>query len=287
MYHENAAGKNVVFFRISSTFLVATLIAILSFSHENSEAAFAGTTTNSSNTFATNNNFALAYKNNIIADSPFFYYRLNEAMNSTVATDSSGNNRNGSYSSKGISYRATGALTRDSTDTAVTLNGSTGFISTASSATGPQSITTEIWFKTTSVSGGKLIGFGAGTSASSAIVDRVLYMTNAGKVVFGIDTATKSVIQTPLSYNDGKWHMAVATLSGLNASLYIDGQLITSGTASTSPTTASGFWVIGGNTFSGWVNQPTSSFFAGSVDEVAVYTKALTAAQIAVDYGSA
>lgn len=282
---RSRTSKRKSLFRFSSLTLTSAFIVVLSVSVASSAAGFSGASVNSGNNFKTTADFSAAYKNNILADTPFAYYRLSEASGRNVA-DSSGNDNAARFSNMGITLGATGALTRDTSNKAVTLNGSQGTITSSRSVAGPQSLTTQIWFKTSSTSGGKLIGFSTG-AANSAIVDRVLYMTNAGKVVFGIDTATKKAIQSPLSYNDGKWHMATATLSGGNASLYIDGKLISSTTVTIAPTIAIGFWIAGGASFSGWVNQPTSSFFSGSLDEIVIYTKALTAAQIAADFGAA
>lgn len=265
--------------------LVSSMLMILSLVFAGSAAVFFGTSANSGHNFQTASDFSVAYKNGVIADSPFAYYRLNEASGTTV-TDFSNNARSAKYSTKGITYSAPTALTRDTADKSITLNGSQGTITGSTATAGPQALSLEIWFKTTTTTGGKLIGFNAGT-ATSTTADRVLYMTNTGKIMFGIDTATAKTIQTPLSYNDGKWHMAVATLSGMNASLYIDGALVSSGTTTSAPTTASGYWVAGGVTFTGWLNQPTSSFFSGSLDEIAIYTYALTSAQISADYGAA
>jgi hypothetical protein len=41
-----------------------------------------------------------------------------------------------------------------------------------------------------------------------------------------------------------------------------------------------GFWRVGGDTVAGWPYQPSSFFFNGSIDEVAVYPTALSAAQV-------
>lgn len=271
--------------RFSSAALTSGFIVAFSVLFASSAAGFSDTSLNSGQNFKTTADFADAYRYNVMADSPFAYYRFNEISGVNIR-DSSGNSRGAKYSGTGTPVRVKGALTRGVTDDGVTLNEAQGRITSSDMTAGPQSFTTQIWFKTTSVNGGKLIGFGTGDD-NSTTVDRVLYMANSGKVVFGIDTATKKTIQTPLAYNDGKWHMAVATLSGLKASLYIDGNLVSSGTTTSVPSTATGFWSIGGGNFTGWANQPTSSFFAGSVDEVAIYTKALTASQIAADFGAA
>ena len=50
----------------------------------------------------------------------------------------------------------------------------------------PQIYSIEIWFKSTSTQGGKLIGFGNSQTGNSATTDRHVYMQNDGKLVFGI-----------------------------------------------------------------------------------------------------
>ncbi|MCU1658073.1 MAG: hypothetical protein JWO57_2729, partial [Pseudonocardiales bacterium] len=48
-----------------------------------------------------------------------------------------------------------------------------------------------------------------------------------------------------------------------------------------------GYWRIGGDNVSGWPSAPTSNYFAGGLDEAAVYASELTAAQIAAHYNAA
>lgn len=282
---RTAIRKRWKIIRIASLCVTYSLVLLVTVATASSAASFSGTTANAKNAFSSTADFISAYKNRILADSPSLYYRLNELSGRTVI-DSSASAVNGQYSNSGVSYNAPGALTRDTANKAVTLNGTTGVITSGSSTAGRQTLSTQIWFKTTTNRGGKLIGFAAGNMNSTG-VDRVIYMSSDGKVFFGIDAATKKTISTPNSYNDGKWHRVTATLSGANASLYIDGKLVSTGTTANLPTTASGYWKMGGGTFSGWASQPTSSFFAGSLDEPAIYPTALTASQIAADYSVA
>lgn len=260
-----------------------------------SAANFSGTTSNSGNMFATATSFSMSYKDAILANSPYAYYQLNDS--SGIAVDSSGNNRNAKYSSTDVTNNVPGVLIKEPSNSAVALNekqgsgqtdgkgtGAQGSIINDALTPGPQSLTLQIWFKTTSQRGGKLIGF---TSSTFAATDRVLYMASNGRVVFGIDSATKTTISTPGSYNDGNWHRATATLSGLDAALYIDGKLVSFGKTTSSPSANNGYWAIGGESFSGWSQQPSISFLSGSIDEVAIYTRSLTANQIASSYNAA
>ncbi len=48
-----------------------------------------------------------------------------------------------------------------------------------------------------------------------------------------------------------------------------------------------GWWRVGGDSLSGWPNDPPSDNFAGSIDEVAVYAHPLTSVQVGDHYAAA
>ncbi|NKF34203.1 LamG domain-containing protein, partial [Pseudomonas sp. BGM005] len=75
----------------------------------------------------------------------------------------------------------------------------------------PAVYSTEAWFKTTTNSGGKIIGFGNGATGNSSSYDRHVYMTDAGRLVFGTWTGQTNTITTDGTYNNGQWHHVVAT----------------------------------------------------------------------------
>ncbi len=35
----------------------------------------------------------------------------------------------------------------------------------------------------------------------------------------------------------------------------------------------SGYWHVGGDNLNGWPNQPSSAYFAGQIDETAIYRR--------------
>ncbi|MCZ2403438.1 hypothetical protein IV498_09645 [Paenarthrobacter sp. Z7-10] len=74
--------------------------------------------------------------------------------------------------------------------------------------TNPTVITLEIWFKTT-VAGGKLIDFDNTQTGLSASYDRHLYMTDTGRIVFGVYPGAAKTIAGPLAYNDGAWQSSI------------------------------------------------------------------------------
>ncbi|HEY0870528.1 MAG TPA: LamG domain-containing protein, partial [Acidothermaceae bacterium] len=216
------------------------------------------------------------YGSTIYDAAPNFYWRLDETSG-TVAHDVTPNGNNGNYTG-GVTFGTPGAIT-GTTDTAVTLNGTNGLISTTAAVPGPTVYSEELWFKTNTTTGGKLIGFGSAATGSSGSYDRMVYMLNNGELTFGAYTGTTNTITSSASYNDGKWHQMVATEASDGMKLYVDGALVASGT-NTGSQSYNGYWRVGGDNIASWPNQPTSSYFAGSVDEAAIYPNELSAAQV-------
>jgi len=142
-----------------------------------------------------------------------------------------------------------------------------------------------IWFKTTSLAGGKLLGFGSGQSADSSNYDRHLYMLNDGRLNFGIfQNNTARVITSPASYRDGKWHQAVVTSDAAGAALYVDGVRVAFDANLIKGQAYWGYYHVGGDNLGGWPSRPTSNNFAGDLDEFAVYSYALSSAQVSSQY---
>ena len=88
---------------------------------------------------------------------------------------------------------------------------------------GPQSFSAEAWFKTTTRSGGKIIGFGSVNTNNSSSSDRHVYMSNSGQLSFGANANGFRTVTSPTSYNDGKWHHVVGVLGSTGMRLYVDG----------------------------------------------------------------
>ena len=62
---------------------------------------------------------------------------------------------------------------------------SSGYLNATNNLKVGQQYSTELWFKTTTSSGGKLIGFGNSATGSSSTYDRHVYMRNDGRLVYG------------------------------------------------------------------------------------------------------
>lgn len=212
-----------------------------------------------------------AYGAAVYDAAPDLYWRLDETTG-TLAADATPNGATGVYSgdvTRGV--EPGGASPR-----AVTFDGTSGAVASTQSVANPRVYSQELWFRTTTTVGGKLIGFGSAQTGTSGGYDRHVYMTDAGRLVFGTWTGTANTIESPAAYNDGTWHHLAATQGGDGMRLYVDGALV-----GTNPQTQAqdytGYWRVGGDQTWG----STSQYFAGSVDEVAVYPTVLTPAQVA------
>ena len=164
------------------------------------------------------------YSDAVKADTPGSYYRLDEGNGATSAYDSIGFNDLAVGS--GVTRGAAGALVNES-DTASTFDGTgNGLAATQASIPGPDTFTTEAWIKTTSTSGGKIIGFGNTNTGDSGSYDRHVYMDNAGHIYFGVYTGNTQTLNSAKTYNDGAWHLVTASMSSAGMRLSIDGKLV-------------------------------------------------------------
>ncbi|HEX3924223.1 MAG TPA: LamG domain-containing protein [Streptosporangiaceae bacterium] len=238
----------------------------------------------------------LSYQKTVLANSPSFLWPLSETSG-TTASDASPHGFNGTYES-GTTQGAAGPFAGT---TATAFNGSTGLVTAQKQAAGPQAFSVEGWFKTTTNTGGKLIGFGSSQTGSSGNYDRQIYMMNDGQLVLGIYNGGAETVESPSVYNDGQWHYLVATYnsavtSGPNMAFYLDGQLVGTATSS-SAQSYNGYWRVGGDNLSGWnldpwgsnsqgTTEPNSYYFNGTIADVAVYPTALSAAQIVAHYAA-
>jgi PKD repeat protein len=222
------------------------------------------------------------YSDAVKADAPGSYYRLDEGTGTAAVYDSIG--FNDMVAGSGVTRGATGALLNES-DTASNFDGTeNGLAATQSPIAGPDTFTTEAWIKTTTTNGGKIIGFGGNSAGDSGSYDRHVYMDNAGHIYFGVYTGNTQTLSSANTYNDGSWHLVTASMSSAGMRLSIDGKLVGSRADTTSGQVYNGYWRVGGDNIGGWPGQPNSKYFAGTIDEVAIYPTALSAQDVAAHY---
>ncbi|WP_328968448.1 CBM96 family carbohydrate-binding protein [Streptomyces sp. NBC_00239] len=229
-----------------------------------------------------------AYPNQVRTDGASLYWRYDDTVTPYVADSSNGGNTSGIHVNGPALRQAPGAVTGAST--AIGFNGSDEQLYSDRRQFVGSAYTLETWFKTGTTRGGKLIGFGNNTTRNSASYDKQIYMTNTGRLVFGVYNGSTRTITTSGwfdTYNDNKWHHVVATQGPAGMALYVDGQ--NKGTLSgvTTHQNYAGYWHVGGDNLASWPTRPTSNFFAGQIDETAVYPTALSQSQVQNHYNLA
>ncbi|TNM61051.1 PKD domain-containing protein [Streptomyces sp. NP160] len=237
---------------------------------------------------------ASAYRDAVQADAPVDYWRLGEARG-TAGFSSSTNAAAQTLSVDASETRGTAGATGDA-DTATTFTGVTRTTidgvrfgsnyeptvpaTTTTPQAAPKDFSVEAWINTTSTSGGKIVGFGGSRSDLSSDYDRHVYMSDDGRLTFGVYNGGVAAITSAKSYNDGAWHHVVATATGGAGALYVDGVRVASAGSGFTGYDYQGYWRVGGDNLNGWPAAPSSAGFAGAIDDVAVYAGALSRAQV-------
>jgi hypothetical protein len=228
----------------------------------------------------------MAYADLILSDAPVAYYRLGESAG-TQATDSSGNALHGVYTA-GYTLAQTGALSGDS-DTAIVLNGSTGYIDLdykiGLALDGAVGTTVEAWVKVTDFTGDMaILSFRIdGTNTGlDFLIRSVQTIRAAGRSQIADSYQTKEIAFTTA----GVWRHVVGILDYANdqIKIYIDGIV----KLSEAVTFGSSTFVLGTPTQEDRIGASPagSTFFKGAVDEIAVYDFVLSPAQISAHYAT-
>jgi hypothetical protein len=244
---------------------------------------------------------------------PTFYYRFGEAAGATTVADSSGNGNNGivrqssptagtappvtlgAAGSGLIACDTTQGLTSASTPAAV---GSGSFVVWPSARPNRNTFTEMAWVRTTSSTGGRVIGMSSSTWAQDVHYDRQIVIDDGGHARFEIYPGFRYTLTSSMAVNDGRPHFLVATLGPGGAALYVDGVRDqydpTQTTAETytanetaippppGPPTPNGqgYWRVGWDNINGW--GATDYGLAGVIDEAALFeNRALTPAEVA------
>lgn len=239
-----------------------------------------------------------SFADTVTALNPSTWWRLGDT-GPTVADSSSTRSHPGTTQG-GVTTGQPGAVTGDS---AVTLDGSSGYVASDNTLTAPNAFSESVWFKTTTTRGGVLMAQTSVQTGAGGTTDRLLAMDNNGDVVFGL--GRNGVRNQGPIWNDGKWHQAVGTYDGSGtANLYVDGWLQACTTPTTGSTTCAAMTqarqpapispsylrvgyadvtnnqlVFGRNFYNR--HWPLSDYFSGSVDEATVFDSVLSAQQVA------
>ncbi|WP_328300885.1 DNRLRE domain-containing protein [Streptomyces sp. NBC_00435] len=274
------SAESLAWQRQQASWTDSTAKAGQSYSYRVSATDAAGNTSAlSASTSVSVPNSVLAYPNQVREDGANLYWRYDDTVSPYVADSSVAGNTSGIQFNAPALRQTPGAVSGAST--AMGFNGTSHQVYSDHRQTVGSSYTIETWFKTNTTRGGKLVGFGSNQDRNSSIYDKMLYMTNNGRIFFGVNPGSTKTVSTGLfdTYNDNKWHHVVATQGPAGMALYVDGQ--NKGTLNvTGSQQFEGYWHVGGDNLASWPSRPTSNYWAGQLDETAIYPKVLTEAQV-------
>ncbi len=217
---------------------------------------------------------ASGYSSTVLSDSPVGYWRLDDTSG-TSAADSSGNGYNGTFVNS-PTKNASGAVVDG--DAAVSFNGTSQYAHRAfTSALNPSHFTVEAWVYPTG-SGSRRILSAAQQATSTKDIGYTLGQSSAAKFYIGIFDGTNNIgvgaTDTTVRSRNA-WYYLVGTYDGTNLRLYVNGALVATSSASYAPATSE-------DTFIG--RDWNTNYWAGTIDEPAIYSTALSASRIAAHY---
>jgi hypothetical protein len=217
------------------------------------------------------------YSSMVLADGPVSYWRLGEQSGATAFDSGTGAN-NGTFTG-GYTLGVGGAIVSD-TNTAGAFNGSTGYVSVPDKAnldmTGD--MTLEMWAKPGLLNGTTQTVLQKGTSASSAgpgwQYRTSINSANHWKGIIFVGTTSYEIIDNTDTLSTSRWDYLVLVRSGSTLTFYVNGQSVGSVAVSGATNTTTGTLAFG--RAGGYSNY----YLNGVVDEVAIYSAALTVSQI-------
>lgn len=195
------------------------------------------------------------------------YWKFNEGAG-TTAYDASGNGNNGTWNGAQVGtngYYSAGKVGA----WAGVFDGASSYVNSSwNKLTGNSPRTMSIWFKMSTATSSNWISWGADSQNQLSQVG----VYNGALGYLGWDN---DLTVTASTYADSSWHLATVSFDGMNLYLYIDGQ------QKNSKVTAL-------NTAPSQINigRAISGFFylAGSLDDVRIYNRALSASEISALY---
>ena len=220
------------------------------------------------------------------APSPSNQWKLNDGSGSTAA--------NAITPANTATLGSTGAgwASDPNRGQVLAFNGSSGYASLPSSVvtTGSANLVIALRFKTDTTGGVLFSHSAAALSAGTTTSDYQpnIYVGADGKLVSGVG----GFVESSGVVDDGAWHQVVLVASGTTATVYLDGSLVSSSTATPDSVAEPNVYIGAGFLGGGWPDQPNSSsnatvsYFNGDISDVQTYTAALTSLQVSAMYSS-
>lgn len=232
------------------------------------------------------------YATEVLLDSPLAYWRLNDTSGANIV-DASGNGQTGTYF--GSPTLGEPSLLTNGDGTAVKFAGNTQYAQLPSLGNTVGDFTAELWFKTSSSSGGQTgdaFSRSDETYASDSLPAGVFLDALGGGVPrLGLRIANSGSfvsISVPNSITNDVPHHLVFTRNATTGvcNIYVDGALAKTGTLATGVinlNSSSHWWMRSCWVGSAGFFRPTST---ATADEAAIYDHVLSAARIAAHYAA-
>ena len=205
-----------------------------------------------------NETVATASNSYINVPSCIAYYEMSDATDQTGSYDGTPTN---------VNFNVAGKF-----GNAGEFNGSSSYVLASSfMPTGSNPRSASAWVKTTISNANMTILFSGSSGSNNAFIFRILN-GQLGIAFWGNDhdfTAT--------GLTDGNWHHVVATYDGSAAKVYLDGDLIGTGSAGAVSTNSGNFAI-------GAYNNGVDALFNGKIDQVRIFNRAITANEVTTLY---
>jgi len=219
------------------------------------------------------------YVNAVLADGPALYLRFGETSGTTAKAVVGGN---GTYSAAGITLGAPGAIAGD-TDRAATLTDGFGRITVASGFAfeGTSAFSIEIWANPSAMN----TGYGFIADHTDWTADRRGWSFLVGTEGIRLERWANNIERGGVgaaAISAGTWHHVVASFDGGVLRIYVDGVRAAATPNTVALTARTSTLTIGGDSCCG-----AEDAFIGSIDELAIYDKALNDTQVAAHYAAA
>lgn len=227
----------------------------------------------------------MALRDEILADSPFLYYEMQETGLATCS-DSSGNSRHGTYVNS-PSVNQGSLLARDINNKSVLFTKASSRYVNSNSVVGTSftALTVEALVKPASFTGYQAIA-GQDRSAASGDPAWTLKATENGASQFRFHIHNGTSVLTALSASAygavGTVYHVVGVWDGTSMYLYVDG-ILRAKSACTAMAPVSSNAVVG----AGYFNDVVTDYFDGYISHFAVYNTALTRARVLEHYAQA
>ncbi len=216
---------------------------------------------------------------NGIASGTVGYWKLDETAG-TTAYDFSGNGKNGTYVNTPASTtgKIGGALLFNGT------NQNVGSINTSALPSGTSAVSMFAWIKTSTTTRETAVSYGGSATGQAATLNVNEFAANGH---FYIDFYG-NYLDSGVTVNDGLWHLVGFTLAGSTTSItmYVDGAAY-SGTLGGIPNILAGTNMQIGRWVTAGAGDTSPYYFSGSIDEVKIYNRVLSATEVKNIYNAA